>query len=159
MRLRPVAAGGFVRVVVRDLRLSNGLVLPRGAMLTGSNLATLNSPAFWDQPQRFLPVRPAGAKLHITSLILFQPDSLQPLRVSVFLSSSVAAARGHADRLQCDHRQQPRCLEPAPALPPGAPLCGVGRSYPPPLPGVARIRPLSNALQLFTEQAACVLLR
>lgn len=110
MRLRPVAAGGFVRVVVRDLRLSNGLVLPRGAMLTGSNLATLNSPAFWDQPQRFLPVRPAGAKLHITSLILFPPDSLQPLRVSVFLSSSVAAARGHADRLQCDHRQQPRCL-------------------------------------------------
>lgn len=99
MRLRPVAAGGFVRVVVRDLRLSNGLVLPRGAMLTGSNLATLNSPAFWDQPQRFLPVRPARAKLHITSLILFSPDSLQPLWVSVFLSSFVAAAGAMLTRL------------------------------------------------------------
>lgn len=57
MRLRPVVAGGFMRVVAHDLRLSNGLVLPRGVTITGSNLAVLNSPAFWDQPERFMPVR------------------------------------------------------------------------------------------------------
>ena len=56
MRMRPAVPSGYARVVARDVRLSNGLVLPRGATLTGSNLATLNSPAFWDQPERFMPV-------------------------------------------------------------------------------------------------------
>ena len=58
MRLRPVAAGGMLRVVARDVRLSNGLVLPRGCTITGSNLAVLNSPHSWDEPERFIPVRP-----------------------------------------------------------------------------------------------------
>ena len=58
MRMRPVVPSGYARVVARDVRLSNGLVLPRGATLTGSNLATLNSPEFWDQPERFMPVAP-----------------------------------------------------------------------------------------------------
>ena len=31
--MRPVAAGGAFRVVARDLPLSNGLVLPRGATI------------------------------------------------------------------------------------------------------------------------------
>ena len=55
--MRPVAAGGAFRVVARDLPLSNGLVLPRGATITGSNLSLLNSPLVWDQPERFMPVR------------------------------------------------------------------------------------------------------
>ena len=55
--MRPVAAGGSFRVVARDLRLSNGLVLPRGATISGSNLALLNNPLVWDQPERFMPVR------------------------------------------------------------------------------------------------------
>ena len=59
MRMRPVAAGGAFRVVGRDVRLSNGLVLPRGATITGSNLSLLNSPLVWDQPERFMPVRRA----------------------------------------------------------------------------------------------------
>ena len=58
--MRPVAAGGAFRVVARDLPLSNGLVLPRGATITGSNLSLLNSPLVWDQPERFMPVRNAS---------------------------------------------------------------------------------------------------
>lgn len=57
MRLRPVVAGGMLRVVARDVRLSNGLVLPRGATITGSNLAVLNNPHSWEAPERFIPVR------------------------------------------------------------------------------------------------------
>ena len=55
--MRQVASGGALRVVARGLPLSNGLVLPRGATITGSNLSLLNSPLVWDQPERFMPVR------------------------------------------------------------------------------------------------------
>jgi cytochrome P450 len=63
MRLRPVVAGGMLRVVARDVRLSNGLVLPRGATITGSNLAVLNNPHSWEAPERFMPVRPHARPL------------------------------------------------------------------------------------------------
>ena len=63
--MRPVAAGGAFRVVARDLRLSNGLVLPRGVTITGSNLSLLNSPLVWDRPERFMPVRRTGDAIFI----------------------------------------------------------------------------------------------
>lgn len=61
--MRPAVPSGYARVVERDVRLSNGLVLPRGAIITGHNLATLNSPAFWEQPERFMPVGLPGLLL------------------------------------------------------------------------------------------------
>ncbi|KAK9835968.1 hypothetical protein WJX81_002349 [Elliptochloris bilobata] len=57
MRMRPVVTGGSLRVVARDLRLSNGLVLPRGITITGSNLSLLNNPTLWEHPERFMPER------------------------------------------------------------------------------------------------------
>ncbi len=70
MRLRPVVAGGMLRVVARDVRLSNGLVLPRGATITGSNLAVLNNPHSWDAPERFMPVRTHARPLFAVSAIV-----------------------------------------------------------------------------------------
>ena len=64
--MRPAVPSGYARLVARDVRLSNGLVLPRGALITGHNLATLNSPAFWEQPERFMPVGVPGLPFYTT---------------------------------------------------------------------------------------------
>ena len=59
MRRRPVAAAGFRRTAVRDVPLSNGVVIPRGTMVVGSNLASMCNPKYWGpDADQFVPVRP-----------------------------------------------------------------------------------------------------
>ena len=91
MRMRPAVPSGYARLVARDVRLSNGLVLPRGALITGQNLATLNSPAFWEQPERFMPVG-------LPCYLLLWPGQLR--RSLCWLGTSLALH-------QCLHAQQP----------------------------------------------------
>eukprot|EP00884_Botryococcus_braunii_P020070 jgi/Botrbrau1/6747/Bobra.0324s0032.1 len=47
MRLHPVALNGYRRIVVRDCQLSNGVLLPKGAIVSGLNIASLSDPRYW----------------------------------------------------------------------------------------------------------------
>jgi cytochrome P450 len=59
MRLQPVAHAGLRRVATRDVAFSNGMVVPAGATVFGSQLSLMNDPAWgWMDPDAFRPVRP-----------------------------------------------------------------------------------------------------
>lgn len=58
MRVQPVVAFGYRRVATRDLRLSNGVVIPRGTAVLGSAMASMTHPAIWGPTaDSFIPVR------------------------------------------------------------------------------------------------------
>lgn len=68
MRLQPVAHAGLRRVATRDVAFSNGLVVPKGTTVMGSQLSLMSDPAWgWTDPDAFRPVRtrrsPARATL------------------------------------------------------------------------------------------------
>lgn len=57
MRLQPVAANSLRRLVVRDIRLSNGVTLPAGVSIEMAQYSIFRSPKFgWKDPMSFLPV-------------------------------------------------------------------------------------------------------
>ena len=57
MRLQPVAANSLRRLVVRDIRLSNGVTLPAGVGIEMAQYSIFRNPAFgWKDPMSFLPV-------------------------------------------------------------------------------------------------------
>jgi cytochrome P450 len=59
MRLQPVAHAGLRRVATRDVAFSNGMVVPAGATVFGSQLSLMSDPAWgWTDPDAFRPVRP-----------------------------------------------------------------------------------------------------
>ncbi len=58
MRLQPVAHAGLRRVATRDVAFSNGLVVPKGTTVMGSQLSLMSDPAWgWTDPDAFRPVR------------------------------------------------------------------------------------------------------
>lgn len=58
MRLHPVAQNGMRRKVTRDCRLSNGMLIPRGTITTGSILASHTDPRYWGpNALEYVPVR------------------------------------------------------------------------------------------------------
>ena len=57
MRLQPVAANSLRRVVVRDVQLSNGAVLPAGVALELAQFSVFRNPAWgWEDASAFKPV-------------------------------------------------------------------------------------------------------
>ena len=57
MRLQPVAANSLRRVAVRDVRLSNGVLLPAGVAIEMAQYSIFRNPAFgWQDPMSFKPV-------------------------------------------------------------------------------------------------------
>ena len=63
MRLQPVAANSLRRVAVRDVRLSNGVVLPAGVSIEVAQYSMFRNPAWgWKYPDAYLPVRPLSMK-------------------------------------------------------------------------------------------------
>ena len=63
MRLQPVAANSLRRVAVRDVRLSNGVVLPAGVSVEVAQYSMFRNPAWgWKDPDAYLPVRPLSIK-------------------------------------------------------------------------------------------------
>ena len=64
MRLQPVAANSLRRIAVRDVRLSNGVVLPAGVSIEVAQYSMFRNPAWgWKNPNAYLPVRPLSIKL------------------------------------------------------------------------------------------------
>ena len=62
MRLQPVAANSLRRLVVRDIRLSNGVTLPAGVAIEMAQYSIFRNPAFgWKDPMSFVPVSPPSA--------------------------------------------------------------------------------------------------
>eukprot|EP00884_Botryococcus_braunii_P017299 jgi/Botrbrau1/4252/Bobra.0044s0047.1 len=58
MRVQAVVAFGFRRVATCDLRLSNGMLIPKGMAIWGSNLASMTHPAYWGaDSDSFVPER------------------------------------------------------------------------------------------------------
>ena len=58
MRLQPVAHAGLRRVAMRDVTFSNGLIVPKGTTVLGSQLSLMSDPAWgWQDPDAFKPVR------------------------------------------------------------------------------------------------------
>ena len=59
MRLQPVAANSLRRVAVRDVRLSNGVVLPAGVSIEVAQYSMFRNPVWgWKDPDAYLPARP-----------------------------------------------------------------------------------------------------
>lgn len=64
MRLQPVAHAGLRRVATRDVTFSNGLVVPKGTTVLGSQLSLMSDPAWgWQDPDAFKPVRRPDVRL------------------------------------------------------------------------------------------------
>ena len=65
MRLQPVAANSLRRVAVRDVRLSNGVVLPAGVSIEVAQYSNFRNPAWgWKDPNAYLPVSSLSIKSH-----------------------------------------------------------------------------------------------
>ncbi len=59
MRLQPVAASPLTRVAVRDLRLSDGTVIPAGVIIETAQYTPMRDERWgWHRGGDFLPVRP-----------------------------------------------------------------------------------------------------
>ena len=58
MRLLPVVSDGTFRVASRELVLGRHRI-PAGVLLWVPFMATFSHPALWNDPDRFVPVRPA----------------------------------------------------------------------------------------------------
>ena len=57
MRLQPVAANSLRRLAVRDVRLSNGAVIPAGVIVELAQYSVFRNPAWgWEDPNTFKPV-------------------------------------------------------------------------------------------------------
>lgn len=57
MRLQPVAANSLRRLVVRDVQLSDGTLLPAGLALELAQFSVFRNPAWgWEDPNAFKPV-------------------------------------------------------------------------------------------------------
>ena len=57
MRLQPVAANSLRRLAVRDVRLSNGVVIPAGVIVELAQYSVFRNPAWgWEDPDAFKPV-------------------------------------------------------------------------------------------------------
>ena len=57
MRLQPVAANSLRRLAVKDVRLSNGVVLPAGVSIEMAQYSIFRNPAWgWKDPMSYVPV-------------------------------------------------------------------------------------------------------
>ena len=57
MRLQPVAANSLRRMIVRDVQLSDGTLLPAGLALELAQFSVFRNPAWgWEDPDAFKPV-------------------------------------------------------------------------------------------------------
>ena len=57
MRLQPVAANSLRRLAVRDVPLSNGVVIPAGVVVELAQYSVFRNPAWgWEDPEAFKPV-------------------------------------------------------------------------------------------------------
>ena len=57
--MQPVAANGLRRMAVRDIQLSNGVVIPAGVGIEMAQYSIFRNPAWgWKDPMAFVPVRP-----------------------------------------------------------------------------------------------------
>ena len=57
MRLQPVAANSLRRLAVKDVRLSNGAVLPAGVSIEMAQYSIFRNPAWgWKDPMSYVPV-------------------------------------------------------------------------------------------------------
>ena len=82
MRLQPVAANSLRRVAVRDVRLSNGVLLPAGVSIEMAQYSMFRNPAWgWKNPNAYLPVR---------QLITEEPPNLTYIRFFRSLSLAVS---------------------------------------------------------------------
>lgn len=67
MRLQPVAANSLRRLAVRDVRLSNGVVIPAGVIVELAQYSVFRNPAWgWEDPDAFKPVSmPNSTMIHL----------------------------------------------------------------------------------------------
>ena len=64
MRLQPVAANSLRRLAVRDVALSNGIVIPAGVIVELAQYSVFRNPAWgWEDPNAFKPVSPRTLRL------------------------------------------------------------------------------------------------
>jgi hypothetical protein len=88
MRLQPVAALPLTRVAVRDLQLSNGMVIPAGMMIETAQYTPMRDARWgWQHGDKFIPVRDK------------EPASLCPLRAAAVLRAGVCKLPRRADAM------------------------------------------------------------
>ena len=70
MRLQPVAANSLRRLVVRDIRLSNGVTLPAGVGIEMAQYSIFRNPAWgWEDPMSFKPVSRSFSPVRLPSAL------------------------------------------------------------------------------------------